>query len=388
MEQPNPQPVLGAHAATQLRPAGRVSDELGGASEIVAAIDELDAAGHGAGADPPLTELDAADATTAIDQRMQALHTLRRAGRGADTTRFAALATQLGHARAAVREAQLLDGAQVVAGIRDAITMLRSATGIPDLVELAPARIDALGFRRCMLSRVRGRQWTASSCYVRDDPALAAAILDTGSGHARVLDHRLVESEIVRRGSAVRVQHAQEHERVDPDFKRVTSTTSYIAAPIIAGGEVLGFVHADDPVDDHELGPFDELLVSTFADCIGCVLERLHYQEQLRRIRRQVEGAQSSVPSLLDEAIRSTGAGIAPARPADPPGERYQPDFDRLTRREAEVLRHMAAGESNSRIAQRLFLSEATVKSHVKHILRKLGAANRAEAVSRYLRPR
>ncbi len=46
----------------------------------------------------------------------------------------------------------------------------------------------------------------------------------------------------------------------------------------------------------------------------------------------------------------------------------------------------MAEGDSNARIANRLFISEATVKAHVRHILRKLGAANRAEAVSRYLR--
>jgi DNA-binding NarL/FixJ family response regulator len=56
-----------------------------------------------------------------------------------------------------------------------------------------------------------------------------------------------------------------------------------------------------------------------------------------------------------------------------------------LTRREVEVLRLMAAGDTNGRIARRLVISEGTVKSHVKHILRKLGAANRAEAVSRWL---
>jgi DNA-binding NarL/FixJ family response regulator len=46
----------------------------------------------------------------------------------------------------------------------------------------------------------------------------------------------------------------------------------------------------------------------------------------------------------------------------------------------------MATGETNAGIAARLIISEGTVKSHVKHILRKLGAANRAEAVCRYLR--
>ena len=47
----------------------------------------------------------------------------------------------------------------------------------------------------------------------------------------------------------------------------------------------------------------------------------------------------------------------------------------------------MAAGESNATIARNLFLSEGTVKFHVKHVLRKLGATNRAQAVSRYLGP-
>jgi DNA-binding NarL/FixJ family response regulator len=56
-----------------------------------------------------------------------------------------------------------------------------------------------------------------------------------------------------------------------------------------------------------------------------------------------------------------------------------------LTRRELEVLALMAAGANNAGIAERLVIAEGTVKSHVKHILRKLRAANRAEAVARYL---
>jgi DNA-binding NarL/FixJ family response regulator len=56
-----------------------------------------------------------------------------------------------------------------------------------------------------------------------------------------------------------------------------------------------------------------------------------------------------------------------------------------LTRREAEVLALMSTGAGNGEISRRLVITEATVKSHVKHLLRKLGAANRAQAVSIYL---
>jgi len=53
-----------------------------------------------------------------------------------------------------------------------------------------------------------------------------------------------------------------------------------------------------------------------------------------------------------------------------------------LTRREIEVLRALSGGGGNRDIAESLFISEETVKVHVKHIMEKLGAADRTEAVT------
>jgi len=53
-----------------------------------------------------------------------------------------------------------------------------------------------------------------------------------------------------------------------------------------------------------------------------------------------------------------------------------------LTGREVEVLREVADGNRNREIAERLFISEETVKVHIKHIMEKLGAADRTQAVA------
>jgi DNA-binding NarL/FixJ family response regulator len=53
-----------------------------------------------------------------------------------------------------------------------------------------------------------------------------------------------------------------------------------------------------------------------------------------------------------------------------------------LTEREREVLRHVADGDRNRDIAEKLFISEETVKVHIKHVMEKLGARDRTEAVA------
>jgi LuxR family maltose regulon positive regulatory protein len=86
-------------------------------------------------------------------------------------------------------------------------------------------------------------------------------------------------------------------------------------------------------------------------------------------------------PGYLAALVRACGpAGAAPPhRPAVAPPGMAEP----LTDRELEVLRLLAAGRSNQRIAHDLVVALDTVKKHVTHVLGKLGAANRTEAADR-----
>ena len=72
---------------------------------------------------------------------------------------------------------------------------------------------------------------------------------------------------------------------------------------------------------------------------------------------------------------------FGPGRPAPDPGPAGI--VDPLTSRELEVLEMLAAGRSNQAIARELVVTLDTVKKHVGHVLGKLGAANRTEAVAR-----
>jgi DNA-binding NarL/FixJ family response regulator len=63
------------------------------------------------------------------------------------------------------------------------------------------------------------------------------------------------------------------------------------------------------------------------------------------------------------------------------------PSPDLLTEREREILGMISGGATNADVARRLVISENTVKSHVKNILRKLGVRNRAQAAARYFTP-
>jgi DNA-binding NarL/FixJ family response regulator len=102
-------------------------------------------------------------------------------------------------------------------------------------------------------------------------------------------------------------------------------------------------------------------------------------------------------PTQLVDAIRVVAAGEALLAPTvtrrlldrfadtfpdgDKPPPPPPPGLDLLTERELEVLKLLAQGLSNAELADRLFLSETTVKSHISSVLRKLRLRDRVQAV-------
>ena len=89
-------------------------------------------------------------------------------------------------------------------------------------------------------------------------------------------------------------------------------------------------------------------------------------------------------PEDLVAAVRTAAAGQTALAPAitDRLVDRMRAPATSLSAREAEVLTLVADGLSNDQIAQRLFLSEATVKSHLVHVFAKLDADSRTAAVA------
>jgi len=90
----------------------------------------------------------------------------------------------------------------------------------------------------------------------------------------------------------------------------------------------------------------------------------------------------SMPPKELVDVIRQVHAGKKriPAEIAAHLAEHYSDEA--LTSREVEVLRQIAGGNRNRDIAGKLFITEETVKVHIKHIMEKLGASDRTQAVA------
>ena len=87
-------------------------------------------------------------------------------------------------------------------------------------------------------------------------------------------------------------------------------------------------------------------------------------------------------PSELLDVIRQVHAGKKRIPPEVASQLAEHLSDETLTEREIEVLREVAGGNRNRTIAEKLFISEETVKVHIKHIMEKLGATDRTQAVA------
>jgi len=132
--------------------------------------------------------------------------------------------------------------------------------------------------------------------------------------------------------------------------------------------------YADDRsvIDALRAGALGYLTKDAGADEIQQALSRVASGQAALDPAVQRHLVEAIAASPEQERLEPGGAGADEAPPQLPDG---------LTPREADVLMLIAAGLSNAEIAARLVVSEATVKSHVNHLLPKIGARDRAQAV-------
>ncbi|MFN3949232.1 response regulator [Microbacterium sp.] len=122
----------------------------------------------------------------------------------------------------------------------------------------------------------------------------------------------------------------------------------------------------------------DYLFAALSAGASGFLLKNAGPEELIAAVRIVGAGDALLAPEVTRRVIeRFTAGASVPAASVPPPLPLSEP----LTERESEVLRLVAEALSNAEIAARLYIGEATVKTHVSNVLQKLGARDRVQAV-------
>lgn len=317
--------------------------------------------------------------------------------------------------------------AGAVERVNIAIARIRALTSPQEMLMRAPAMLcAATPLRHVVLSFIAEGQMVVQSSDLpdRDERDERAAAAVQAMGRAPIdLAPPLAEAEIMRRraGGAIAIADAGADPRIDPRVADAMGASigpcACIIAPLVIDRRVIGLLHAGrgggagpgaapgaapgaGPGRDVDLDVLaaDRHLVEEFAHRLALALDTARLRRTLRQEHEQMRsfvdwvGARSG--ELADAPLRLSTLRRAQRQPPGGPragsvprGGEDDAAFDGLlTRRELDVLRLLADGHSNHRIAELLVVSEATVKFHVNGIMRKLRVANRAEAVGRYLR--
>jgi DNA-binding NarL/FixJ family response regulator len=114
------------------------------------------------------------------------------------------------------------------------------------------------------------------------------------------------------------------------------------------------------------------------AGASGFLLKDMRREDLVEAVRIVASGEALLAPSVTRRLIADVVGRAAPGTPHDP---RVAAKLAALTARETETLRFVARGLSNAEIAEELYVTEHTVKTHVSNLLSKLGLRDRVQAV-------
>jgi DNA-binding CsgD family transcriptional regulator len=299
---------------------------------------------------------------------------------------FVDLLGQVRECEAAMREQQMTGWSALRRQVSDSMASLTGAGTVAEAGERVPESVSRLGFDRVMVSSIDDAIWIPEATLVPGDENWAQEILEAGRASRRILDDSLLETQIVRHQAALVVTETARLTNLHHELIAATRTRSYVAAPVVSGRTVIGFVHADFYHQQRLASAADRDLLWMYCDELRHLLARTATQERIQTLRTQfdelIHGPQCITPGRSSHVPPPDGTATSIA----PTAETAVPAPTSLTPREIDVVRLLCRGLTNAQISRALSIGEGTVKSHVKHILQKLGAANRAEAVSIWIR--
>jgi DNA-binding CsgD family transcriptional regulator len=319
-------------------------------------------------------------------QMLRAMRDRAASGDSRELARLCEVAIELQDIRSSHRQAVNEERLHLLTSGQEVGARLSPSAGVRALLEhAARAMCDLPGLERFMVFQREGGVLSAAATVFANHDEWARDCQEF-SAHTRYdLAPKRPEALIVRRRSPAIITDALN----DPDaFQPIVQkmqAANYVGAPVIAYGEVVATIHGDAYFTDRPVDEIDRDVIASFAESLGQIVERAILIEQLQFQQRVAEQLAQSAKGVLGGM-----GGMAPLLELDEqattaPWQSRSEVVSDLTRREYEVLQLMTKGATNREIAASIFLSEETVKSHVKRILQKFGVANRGQAVATYL---
>lgn len=291
-------------------------------------------------------------------------------------------------------EIEFPEAPELLLGIRRAVAeimMVREAR------EIRRAAAQALAtntlFERVFVTFVRDGSLQIEGVHFDDGREQAETIFALWRAEPPALTHLIIESEVVRKSRAILVLDTR-RKTIGGALGKAIASDSYVAAPLVSEGRCIGMIHADRKISGRSVGEAERDGLWLYCQAVSLALIAADRAERLDRQRAQVKRHLVALDGVLDETSAGVPDGdMSLAHSSDlqlaAAGVVLAPDHrihSLLTTRELEVLQLMAQGRTNAEIAGELVIAEGTVKSHVKHVLRKMRAGNRTEAVTRYIK--
>src|SRR6202045_4571194 len=261
----------------------------------------------------------------------------------------------------------------VVRSLTNGIRRMKKAGSLQGLGRQACTELCALGFDKALLS------------FVEED-GFVVEETDQRNGGPTVIRRRgcVAERDCIRLRDTVRTNKSDVP--ATSGYRELLGSSQYLVAPVIVESRVVALLHVcrrgDGSVSARDIDVLD-----TFASAYSLLHERMLNTERVQQQRTSIARAAAR---LTEEADRIAAAAISldveNDNRTEPPT--IAPDSALATTlldRERQVFERLVLGASNAAIADELVITVETVKTHVKRILRKIGAINRSEAIALYM---